>query len=304
MFHAAANSDGLNLWLTFSQKCKEKYDKNGCIRQWKTFTKGTYGIQTLRHFAKRDNLQKYVELTAKRSAKILESSVSLKTSHYRIAKIIYEMYSDIYVCADVDPDVWYKFENHHWTVMAGALDLGTRITNDISRLISTQLAKLYTDKANNPADGDMSEIIDAKIKFLSNLQSKIEDYNFKKNVIKEARGLFYQENFVDKLGRNKYLIGFKNGVYDLKEFILRDGRPDDYISLQMPIAYRVVSDDDPDMLQLKDFFMKVYPDSSIKEYFLDSICEFFIGGNARKLIAIWSGLGNNAKIDFDWKMLL
>lgn len=295
MFHSSAYNDGLNLWLMFSQKCKEKYDRNSCIRQWKTFTKGTYGIQTLRHFAKRDNPHKYVELTAKRSSKILESSINLKTSHFRIAKIIYEMYSEIYVCADVDPDIWYKFENHHWTLMAGALDLGTRITGDISRLISTQLAKLYTDKANNPADGDLSEIIDAKIKFLTNIQSKIEDYNFKKNVIKEARALFYQENFTDKLGRNKYLIGFKNGVYDFKEYVLRDGRPDDYISLQMPIAYRVVADDDPDMLQLHDFFMKVHPDANIRKYFLDRICEFFIGGNARKIVDIWSGLGNNAK---------
>ena len=53
----------------------------------------------------------------------------------------------------------------------------------------------------------------------------------------EAKELFYDGDFMEKLDTNPYLLCFNNGVMDFKEKEFRDGRPDDYISLSTNINY-------------------------------------------------------------------
>ena len=44
-----------------------------------------------------------------------------------------------------------------------------------------------------------------------------------------------------------------------------------------------------------DFFDKVIPDKSVREYFLHTTSEVFVGGNHRKYVYVWQGFGNNGK---------
>jgi phage/plasmid-associated DNA primase len=55
--------------------------------------------------------------------------------------------------------------------------------------------------------------------------------------MRECKEVFYDENFIRNLDKNPWLIGFKNGVYDLKVNMFRPGIPEDYLSLQMPIEF-------------------------------------------------------------------
>ena len=62
----------------------------------------------------------------------------------------------------------------------------------------------------------------------------------------ECRKLFYDPSFYERLDENRDLIGFKNGVYDLKNMVFRQGTPDDYISFSTGINYKEYNEEDED----------------------------------------------------------
>ena len=47
--------------------------------------------------------------------------------------------------------------------------------------------------------------------------------------------------------------------------------------------------------EVYDFLEKVFPDRSVRDYFLDTSSDVFVGGNPNKLVQVWSGEGDNAK---------
>ena len=110
-----------------------------------------------------------------------------------------------------------------------------------------------------------------------------------------AKRLFYDPDFHKKLNSNKHLFGVKNGVLDAKEGIFREGKPDDYISIQAGFEYRTYDHNDPEVTQVKTFLEQVFPNPNIREYFLNRQSQIFMGGNLQKVIEIWSGDRDNAK---------
>ena len=119
--------------------------------------------------------------------------------------------------------------------------------------------------------------------------------SFKDGVLKEAREIFYNPKFRQRIDNNPHLIAFKNGVYDLENNIFREGSPDDCISMKMSIKYKKYNKDDDVVKQLEKFLEQIFPDKSVRKYFLDIYSEIFIGNNAAKKFLVWSGEGNNGK---------
>lgn len=91
----------------------------------------------------------------------------------------------------------------------------------------------------------------------------------------------------------QWIIGFRNGDYDLKENCFRPGVSS--TTLQMPIDYVEFTEDDQSVLDVHNFFIKIFPDQDIRNYFIDISSELFIGGNKRGQVYFWSGNGNNGK---------
>src|SRR5690606_7029843 len=81
-----------------------------------------------------------------------------------------------------------------------------------------------------------------KIKSLKAIIKMFGATAFKNNVTTELANIFSQKNnpqrdFLLKLDSNNKLIGFNNGVYDLKEFMFREGKFDDYITMSVKYDY-------------------------------------------------------------------
>ena len=55
--------------------------------------------------------------------------------------------------------------------------------------------------------------------------------------MKEAKELFFDDGFIEKLDQNPYLLSFNNFVVDFKNKTYRKGQPDDYISKCTNIDY-------------------------------------------------------------------
>ena len=125
--------------------------------------------------------------------------------------------------------------------------------------------------------------------------NKLKTNNNKKSIMDECKNLFYFKDFENKLDTNPYLIGFNNGVYDLELLEFRDGRPDDYLSMNTEIDYIEYDVDDPNWLDLKNFIYTVFPDEDIREYFLTFLSSCLQGVNNEEKFRIWIGSGSNGK---------
>lgn len=287
-----ANPDGLELWCEFSSRCEEKYDENICIYQWERMTKRDIGIGTLRHYASVDNPVEYKKYKEEQTNKyVLES---LDGSHNDVAKALFADYNDEFVCASVSNRIWFQFSNHRWEQIEEGVFLREKISGRIVIRYIEMAKKLYDDMKGGQ-DKAREAMTQSRIKAVNKMISSLKSAPYKSNVMKEAIEVFYDPKFREKLDADPYLIAFKNGVYDLRMNYFRPGRPEDYLSKNMPINYVDFSEDDEKVHDVSTFLEQVFPDKSVRNYFLDVSSDIFVGGNHEKIVLFWTGEGDNGK---------
>ena len=245
-------------------------------------------IGTLKYYASIDSPEKYNEFKKENSDKLIQES--LAGSHNDIAKILFAEYGNDFVCASISGKVWYQYISHRWEIIEEGIFLREKISSVIVNMFKERGRKLFDSDSKEDDQGAMN-----KVKQLTKIIKDLKNASFKDNVMKEAREVFYDKRFREKLDNNPSLIAFKNGVYDLKEDIFRAGRPEDFISKSMPINFKNFSDDDKKVQEVYSFLEKVFPDRSVRIYFLDTSSEIFMGGNHRKIFQMWTGDGDNGK---------
>lgn len=285
---------GFEMWCDFSKGCGDKYDEDRCTHEWSKMVRKGYTMGTLKYFASKDNPDAYKAHKENKTAQSIEETLKIETSHADIAKILHIMYGDEFVCSSFSNKTWYQYKNHHWKDMDEEIFLRKKISEDILKKYET-ISKTYWTKLGQTNDKSEQVKIRYQLTVIQKTIAKLKTNPYKNNIMKECAEVFYKEGFRDKLDANPYLIAFQNGVYDLSLCIFRDGKPEDYISKVLPINYVEYEDHDEKILQIKDYFNKVFPDTSIKEYFLDNAMEIFTGGNPKKKVFVWSGEGDNGK---------
>lgn len=282
--------EALEQWIEFSSRNEEKFDENECVFQWERMTKKDFTLGTLRYFAKIDNEEAYKEFTKEQGERYIRES--LEGSHNDIAKLLYNEYGTEFVCSSVTNRTWFQYKNHHWEEIEEGVFLRELISNDLVKLYGKHGGDIFANSAVASPDDNSFQL---KIKQTQKLISNLKNSSYKSHVMREACEVFFNKNFKNKLDSNPFLIGFKNGVYDLKLDLFRTGRPEDYISKQMTINYINFNKTDDRVHAVEDFLEKVFPDTSVKNYFLDTSSDIFEGGNKQKTINFWTGEGDNAK---------
>ena len=173
--------------------------------------------------------------------------------------------------------------------------LRQKISNELWDTYNKKFQEYYKKWIEARDKGDQAKYkvkSDQVVKIMKNLKTT----PFKTNVMKESMEVFYDAKFNKKIDANPWLIGFQNGVYDLKTNIFRDGNPSDYISMKMAVEYdEMMCETDACVCEVYDFLAKIFPDKSIRKYFLDISSDIFVGGNQNKIIQFWSGEGDNGK---------
>lgn len=284
--------EALEQWLEFSARDEEGYDESACIYEWERMTKRDITMGTLRYFASIDSPEQYTEFTKEQAKHHMEEAI--QGSHNDIAKALYEMYGNKFVCASYTSKIWYQYTDHRWEEIEEGVFLRTKISDELAPKyvkMGQDLYKLMSECTDKPQEAAYRERQKLVTRMIANLKSS----PFKNNVMKECCEIFYDRRFRDKLDLNKYLIAFKNGVYDLKLNIFRDGRPEDFLSKSMGIEYKEFDEDDDDIRFVIDYLQKMFPDKSVRQYFLDNSSDVFVGGNKQKIVLFWTGHGDNGK---------
>ena len=283
--------EGLDQWLDFSSRDRKNFNEEECIEQWSKMTKKDLSIGSLKFYAKADNEERFNEFIREQGQKYMKNS--LEGSHNDIAKLLYNDYCTDFVCSSISNKTWYQFVDHIWE----EIEEGKFLRDKISDEVVDKYLKMGSEFFQNMqgTDDNDTKQLQQKITKLQKLIANLKSAPYKINVMKESADVFYNKNFRNKLNLNPYLIGFKNGVYDLKLNVFRAGRPEDYLSKRMPINYVDFNRNDKKVLEVYNFLEKVFPDSSVRRYFMDNVSDLFVGGNHQKIVVFWLGHGDNGK---------
>jgi P4 family phage/plasmid primase-like protien len=283
--------EALEQWIEFSARDEEKFDESRCIMEWDRMVRKDLTLGSLRHYAKTDNPDLYNEFKHEEGQKYVIKS--LDGSHHDIAKLLYEEFGTEFICSSITNKCWYQFRENKWE----EIEEGKFLRDKISDEVVQKFVIIGGGHFSGAAGSDKAEerFHQEKIKQSQRLIANLKNSNYKSAVMRECCDVFYNRFFKQKLDTNAYLIAFTNGVYDLKLNIFRPGKPEDFLSKCMPIPYTEFEETDNRLLEVYDFLEKIFPDKSVRQYFMDQASDIFVGGNHQKVVLFWTGEGDNGK---------
>ena len=300
--HNLHNKDNqlLDVWIEFSARdsqyahsCKEE-----CTELWEDMHDEGLGIGSLKLWAREDNPKMYEKVQAEDLWKpVMNACKGGKGSSFDVATIMKIMYKDDFICVSVKDDKWFYYDKdlNRWCMD----DKGIRLKEKISTEVWERFCKFRVEedkKAMNDPDG--AESVSAmNAQNIGKVMNRLKDTPFKSNIMTECKEVFYDKDrsFLDKLDSYNYLIGFSNGVYDLKREEFRKGRPEDYISKSTGINYIEYDPQSPEVMQINDFYKKILVIESVRKYLLIRSASFLSGSTKDESFDIYSGKGGNGK---------
>lgn len=284
------SDEALEQWLDFSARDEDKYDEPKCISEWNKMVRKKYTIGTLKFYASIDSPDQYKEFKGEQSEKYLMKAID--GSHHDIACLLFEEYGTEFVCSSVSSKTWYQFTGHRWEEIEEGVFLRERISSDIVSKFAKKGGVFFQEAAEvEKSEKSWHD----KVKQVQKIIKDLKTNNHKNAIMRECCDIFYNKSFKFELDTNPYLICFKNGVYDFKTNEFRNGKPEDYLSKSLPVNYRVFDEGSDDVFAVFDFLEKVFPDKSVRQYFMDQASDVFVGGNHQKLVIFWTGEGDNGK---------
>lgn len=289
------HSSLFDTFVTFSKRNISKYNENKvtCEDIWNIAKKynGSYTIASLRYWACMDNKQEYYKIISKINDKLFARVET--TKHVDIANIVYELYKDRYKCVDISKKKWYEFKGHRWENVPSAYTLKELISSDVRAMLLKYCGDKLLELSSNNDDFGGDNKTQKYMKLLKSIDN-LADERYRENVVSACASKFFDSKFEEKLNTNEYLIGFDNGVYDLKEMIFRDGLPSDNLTMTVGYDWEEYDINDPVYSKIDKFFSQVQTESDMKEYLLTFIASLLRGIPDTK-VHIWTGGGGNGK---------
>ena len=301
-------------WLKFScqENCRDtlkggngKFDWRNVkdlFELWNSFNtqnEDSLTYRSIMYWSKNDAREKYHKIRKETIDFFIDQSVATATEH-DLAVVLYNMFKDDFICVSIKNNVWYEYINHRWF----EIDSGNTLRLFISKnMYEVYFAKQQEELVKLHLIGDQST---QEYDILKKRQTKILDIcmllkktNWKNNIMREARELFYDKDFLDKLDQNPYLLCFNNYVIDFKAKCHRRGQPDDYISKCTKIDYIpynvVLAKHSQTVTDLEQFFAQLFPDVSLRNYMWEHLASCLIGTIINQTFSIYKGSGRNGK---------
>ncbi len=280
-------------FLEFSQ-ISSKFRFGECEKLWdKMRNEGTRGVGlgSLIKWAENDNPEEFKKLRSDAEENIIRRSISGTSGD--VARSFFHINKGKFKCASIKNSAWYEFKNHRWQPIDSAKTIMLMLNDEYPQKYK-KVADYYYYRSQQ-LDGEEKKLFEIKREASLKTAEKLTTVKFKKDVIEELKHRFHDDEFYNKLDENRYLICCKNGIYDFKNNMFRDGYPDDYLSLCTNLDYIIYDKDDEKIKQIETFFSEVQPDVGMYNYILDYFASCLVGHSPDEFFHIWTGSGGNAK---------
>lgn len=316
--------EAFKIWDKWSSN-SDNYNEDACLEMWEKMEKrdptfrNVKGMGSLRWYAKQDSSRKYNEFVENSHGlrldddNLLESIISteIMTTDAPLARFLLDLYAEQYIFSE---DGWYMFNGLIWSPVKVLKDFRFKlegISEKYKHFKKKIMGILYAreaseDSGQNSDESDDEEaiplnqknkaILTSKKQEINKAINKLENFASQNGILKMCEVFFYNEDFFDLLNENPLLVAFKNGVFDFETLSFRKGLQSDFISKTLNVEYdETLTFESPEVKKLEDFLRKIFPDKSVRKYFIDETCEVFRGGNRDKIAMFWTGDGNNGK---------
>tara|TARA_B100001287_G_scaffold276862_1_gene290300 strand:- start:38432 stop:41350 length:2919 start_codon:yes stop_codon:yes gene_type:complete len=307
----------LIVWIAFSAKSSTfDYDSiPDLCEQWNNFDiKRDSGVskRSVIYWAKNDNpdgakavrentIGFYVDNTinSMTASSIANPTNSTKgAGDYDIAVVLHQMFKDEYICSDVKNGHWWRYKRHRWYEIDSGTTLRKAISTDLRELYKSRVVELQNYLVSLDPEDEKYKSIKAKIDTAMKIILRLGQTGDKTNIMKEAKDLFYDDEFYDRLDSDPYLLCCKNGVIDFKNKCFRKGYPEDYLTKCTDINYYpLTSSRHKNVIgEIHDFMEKLFPEEELREYMWNHLASVLIGKpSLNQSLYNYIGRGRNGK---------
>lgn len=246
---------------------------------------------------------------------------NFNSTHVDVAQTLYLMYESKFVCSSYKHNTWYEFDTskNRWKEVEGGSSLRSKISKELAseylrfdkfceymsenvgltECPDLQHYKMKEEEWQKLWENQLAEIGHetwmSNIEGCRDLATKLKTKSFKDNILSEAKELFYDNEFEDKLNENHHLVGFENGVVDLDKHIFREGRPDDFITFSTKTKYLEFYMKSKEYKEIMAFYKQVYLSDEMVEYALKERAHSLHGDNKEEKFFAHIGSGGNGK---------
>jgi len=323
--HHIASTDEMNekmfeLWMDFSKKSSKAGGNNESQlkRDWDRWTRPSservLKFSSLERWAREDNPTKFKEILDDDVIQYIVEQI--KNAHFHVAKVMQMMFGNQFRASiESKRTEWFTYvpDEHIWKHINQGITLRAKISNEV--VVMFDRAKRSMKRQEQNADGDLSDTGKLKLKEFNAVEKSLYTAPFKDSVMKECSGLFYEEDFMNKLNLNPYLVVCKNGVLNLRavrknddgkdEFFVefRPGKPEDMMTFlagrefgtSEAIDYSPLDRNDPRYTELMEFMEKLFPRPELKQYMITLLSSTLEGMNREQCYYTLQGKGGNGK---------
>jgi P4 family phage/plasmid primase-like protien len=302
------------IWIAFSAQSPKFnfYDIPQLYERWYKFNMNDPNGLTKRsimHWSKIDAYDKYKQV---RSRSIdyhidqtygiydadLNKKKSSKTGHSKIANVLFQLYKDEFVCVSIQSKggVWYMYDKHKWELDEAGTTLRKRISSELQSLFIDKAMKIM-DFLKIEQNEETAKMLNFKMERLLEIAEKLDQTPEKNNIMTEARELFYDKHFEEKLDTDPCLLCFRNGIVDFRKKEFRRGYPEDCVSKTTKIDYRPVDPvkDREIVEEIRDFMRKLFPVKELHDYMWQHLASTLIGTCPNQTFNMYIGVGQNGK---------
>ena len=293
----------LPTWLKFCSYSKEFNftDVPGLIEEWNKFDyDNPEGLtaRSIMYWAKIDNPVEYKKVREETISYYMELTITHATE-WDFAQVLYQMCKDEFICVSIKNNVWYEYRKHRWY----EIDSGNTLRLMISKRMHDMYQKRVIDAMNKLQKMDQTddgyEILRKRVNKLTDLCPIFKKTTWKNNIMREAKELFYDKDFINKLDNNPNLLCFNNYIIDFKNKQHRTGQPDDYISKCTNIDYIPLDkfrENSMDIInEINQFIEQLFPNKELRKYMWEHLASVLIGNNDNQTFNIYTGSGRNGK---------
>jgi len=285
----------------FSRNSK-KYNKNDCLQSWNSI-KSCSGnqmltIRSLHHWAKQDNEEAYKKYISAKFNKVDENvEMFINIEQDVMAKYIYDNNNAKYKYIKQEKSgQWIFYDDFNKIILsdtpADLFNFSSYVIKDKIKLIIADLEK----KIKNSANEDEVKNIKAQITKLKASSKKVGMSGYIKGLKDYLCENYTDYKIYDLIDENKYLFSFNNKVFDAKNGVVRDIRPDDNIMLNTGYDFPNINfnDIDEEKTYIYKFINTLFKSKEETNYELDVIALSMIG-NMKEAFYVHTGKGRNGK---------
>lgn len=296
LYNICNDSKMMKLWVDFSKK-SSKFEPGVCEKYWNSGTASKYSgitMGSLKYWASIDDPDAYKAIKANDLNELIDKSAD--GTHNSVAKVMKALYEDSFACViENKKTTWYQYDGNMWRESPQAIDLVMKMSNELVDVYCSRVNFLNDAMDQDGVDEETSNNMVTKTSKLCDLINNLGKTPFKGNLLKECQEEFHNATFNEMLDTNLYLLGMENGIYDLKNFEFRAGRPDDYVSLSTGASFMEYDEEDDTIQEVYSFFEKTYVDEEVRHYVLKVIASSLDGYLSEEALYIFHGSGSNGK---------